>query len=266
MSVFLACPFCGHGHEPRCPCPFAGCTCAHREPTMPETSVVEVPPPCPHCGDEGGSEWQHRCPRGTARELLCMICGAEHPVWFAPNDLWNAVVRQPDGSEEWPFLCPTCFARMTEEKGVGTMFKLSLAEEASQGTEREEWITQAVEAAIREAREVDFTGDYLPLANISADATRRILALLGAAPQGEPDAWRAEGKRKGVWLSLGVFENEKDAREMAAECRLLNTRGRVIPLYAGAAPTEREIERLREALRPLAKTRVRRETVDSITS
>lgn len=59
------------------------------------------------------------------RELLCMICDHEYPVWFAPNDLWNRVVRRPDGSDEWPFLCPTCFANLAVERGVDTPFILA---------------------------------------------------------------------------------------------------------------------------------------------
>jgi len=59
------------------------------------------------------------------RELLCMLCDADYPVWFAPNDLWNRVVRREDGSDEWPFLCPTCFARKAVERGVDSRFQLS---------------------------------------------------------------------------------------------------------------------------------------------
>ncbi len=33
MGAFLACVLCGHRHEPRVPCPVAGCPCGHREPT-----------------------------------------------------------------------------------------------------------------------------------------------------------------------------------------------------------------------------------------
>lgn len=59
--------------------------------------------------------------KGEPRELLCMICGVEHPVWSAENSLWNATLRT-DGRDEWPFLCPTCFMNKAVERGVETMF------------------------------------------------------------------------------------------------------------------------------------------------
>lgn len=60
------------------------------------------------------------------RELVCSLCGVDYPVWSAPNDLYNAVMRLPDGSDRLPFPCPTCFARMAAESGVGSRFRLSL--------------------------------------------------------------------------------------------------------------------------------------------
>lgn len=55
-----------------------------------------------------------------ARELLCEKCGHEHPVWFAPNAVWNAVIRggDPGASDEFSFLCPTCFIVLAEERGM----------------------------------------------------------------------------------------------------------------------------------------------------
>lgn len=73
-------------------------------------------------------------PSGDAdppRELLCMKCQQEYPVWFAPNNLWNRVVRRPDGSDEWPFLCPTCFATLAVERGEQERFVVSLAAPAT---------------------------------------------------------------------------------------------------------------------------------------
>lgn len=57
------------------------------------------------------------------RECLCEVCQLEYPVWFAPNELWNAVMRWPNGreiSEKIGFICPTCFAKEAKEKGVKT--------------------------------------------------------------------------------------------------------------------------------------------------
>lgn len=47
------------------------------------------------------------------RELLCQKCGRDYPVWFAPNALWNRVVK-----EDEHFLCMDCFALLAEERGV----------------------------------------------------------------------------------------------------------------------------------------------------
>ena len=52
------------------------------------------------------------------REGLCQICKVEYPVWFAPNELWNKVMRLSDGSEPQQFVCPTCFAIKAEKAGI----------------------------------------------------------------------------------------------------------------------------------------------------
>lgn len=58
------------------------------------------------------------------RELLCQRCDREYPVWSAPNDLWNRVVRDHggDGYGARPlrdrFLCPSCFGMLAEERGI----------------------------------------------------------------------------------------------------------------------------------------------------
>jgi hypothetical protein len=49
------------------------------------------------------------------RELLCDLCDRDYPVWFAPHDVWNAVVRQ-GGVDEWAFLCPLCFSLIADER------------------------------------------------------------------------------------------------------------------------------------------------------
>lgn len=63
------------------------------------------------------------------REGICDICGTEYPTWYAPNDLWNPVMRRPDGSDVHDFVCPTCFAVWAERAGVATMFVLRDAPE-----------------------------------------------------------------------------------------------------------------------------------------
>lgn len=78
---------------------------------------------------EAGKVIASRSPGGTeTRELRCMKCGIEHEVWSARSDLWNAAIRRPDGSDRWPFLCPTCFMREARVNGEGGIFFVTLAE------------------------------------------------------------------------------------------------------------------------------------------
>lgn len=58
------------------------------------------------------------------RELLCMVCDRDYPTWYAPNWLWNKVMRLPDGSDRFPFVCPTCFALKAIQAGVDVVFEL----------------------------------------------------------------------------------------------------------------------------------------------
>lgn len=86
-----------------------------------------------------------------ARELLCMICGSDYPVWYAPNDLWNRVVRRPDGSDEWDFLCPGCFTRIAAERGEDERFVVSARAAPDDGLE--------AAARVCEGRAKTLTGD-----------------------------------------------------------------------------------------------------------
>ena len=52
----------------------------------------------------------------ATRELLCQQCNKDYPVWFAPNELWNAVTDHLEEKPYIQFLCPTCFALLAEEK------------------------------------------------------------------------------------------------------------------------------------------------------
>jgi hypothetical protein len=51
-------------------------------------------------------------------ELLCQNCDREHPVWYAPNRLWDEVVKDPDAHA----LCPTCFWSMAEDAGYKSIW------------------------------------------------------------------------------------------------------------------------------------------------
>lgn len=48
-------------------------------------------------------------------EDRCEKCGGPNVTWFAPNHLWNEVARTQDCD---PMLCPVCFIKAAEEKGV----------------------------------------------------------------------------------------------------------------------------------------------------
>lgn len=57
---------------------------------------------------------------GEPRELHCEDCDQDYPVWAAPNELWNKVVREPANAAgvTEPFLCLTCFALRAERHGI----------------------------------------------------------------------------------------------------------------------------------------------------
>jgi hypothetical protein len=72
---------------------------------------------CPACGDvpvpDDDSE-------DEGDEMVCDRCTRRHGVvWFAPSDIWNAVMRR-DGVDEFPFCCPACFMALAGERGVAT--------------------------------------------------------------------------------------------------------------------------------------------------
>ena len=63
------------------------------------------------------------------RELLCERCACDYNTWFAPDPLWNKVMRHPDGreaSERYQFCCPRCFTYIAEKLGVCGIWKLDL--------------------------------------------------------------------------------------------------------------------------------------------
>ena len=39
----------------------------------------------------------------------CFDCRLPYTVWYADNDLWNAVMRSPVELQPEPFLCARCF-------------------------------------------------------------------------------------------------------------------------------------------------------------
>lgn len=50
-------------------------------------------------------------------EDFCDWCGHPNVAWSAPNDLWNRVVRGPNG-----ILCPACFSDAVKAEGLEPPF------------------------------------------------------------------------------------------------------------------------------------------------
>lgn len=56
-------------------------------------------------------------------EMWCERCGRRHGVvWFAPSEIWNAVMREGDRGkpDEYGMCCPICFMQLADERGVGS--------------------------------------------------------------------------------------------------------------------------------------------------
>ncbi len=56
-------------------------------------------------------------------EMTCDRCGRRHGVvWFAPSEIWNAVMRggERGNPDEFPFCCPECFIHLAEQRGIET--------------------------------------------------------------------------------------------------------------------------------------------------
>lgn len=63
----------------------------------------------------------------TPEEGVCELCNVEYGVWFAPNPIWNKIMRHPDGkevSEKYNFVCPNCFIRTAEALGIHRVWEL----------------------------------------------------------------------------------------------------------------------------------------------
>ena len=56
----------------------------------------------------------------STEEGVCEVCNEDYPIWFAPNPLWNRIMRHPDGreaSQKIHFICPRCFIKQAEALG-----------------------------------------------------------------------------------------------------------------------------------------------------
>ena len=55
-------------------------------------------------------------------EEFCDDCGGKNVVWYAPNSLWNEVVRRVETGPD-PMLCPRCFALRVQASGRDVIWK-----------------------------------------------------------------------------------------------------------------------------------------------
>lgn len=64
----------------------------------------------------------------TTSESYCHRCNGPNIIWSAPSPLWNQVMRGGDinGTEiHAGIVCPTCFAQLAEQSGIGEIWRLS---------------------------------------------------------------------------------------------------------------------------------------------
>lgn len=54
---------------------------------------------------------------GMLSESICQICNGVNPVWHAPNELWNKVMRggKKGNPDKYDFVCPNCFAKEAQK-------------------------------------------------------------------------------------------------------------------------------------------------------
>lgn len=61
-------------------------------------------------------------------EDFCKKCGRPNIVWFAPNSLWNKVVRV---NNHPGVLCPICFVELAEAIGIREVWKVAPNEKSA---------------------------------------------------------------------------------------------------------------------------------------
>ena len=48
----------------------------------------------------------------------CCKCGGKNIIWFAPNELWNRVMRKTGMESKYGIICIHCFVEIAESNGV----------------------------------------------------------------------------------------------------------------------------------------------------
>ena len=138
-------------------------------------------------------------------ELLCMICDRDYPVWYAPDDLWNPVMRLPDGSDRWPFVCPTCFTLEATKAGVDIVFKLSSRHEHEPDGHT---LTNQFEIP---ARTLDARAAWWGAEAVGETPGRRDHALRITKGYREAAAQLRERKSPDGWIGNGVYLTEHES-------------------------------------------------------
>lgn len=68
-------------------------------------------------------------------EDFCQRCKRPNVVWFAPNHLWNKVVR---ANNQPGILCPICFVELAEAIGIHEVWKVAPNEKSARKLTRPE--------------------------------------------------------------------------------------------------------------------------------
>jgi hypothetical protein len=68
-------------------------------------------------------------------ERFCQLCGGQNVTWFAPNELWNQVMGNPNG-----IVCPTCFILKAQSAGVVNVWRIQPEFYGDQALADAEWV------------------------------------------------------------------------------------------------------------------------------
>lgn len=130
------------------------------------------------------AEPKEGAPPPLAPESMCERCKGPNVVWFAPNDLWNRV------APELGILCPICFIREAESKGIvptGWMLTEEVAADAPP-TREPEWVLYRLPREVAGPNTPDWqvcTPAWA--AKFPPDVFETVGVVRAAAPRPEPD-------------------------------------------------------------------------------
>lgn len=103
------------------------------------------------------SDSQKKSEGRERRELLCEDCDREYTIWYADNDLWNAVMRCEGSAyandQPEPFLCSTCFLIRAEP--VTEFARVTWPEHPSRRDREAKAVAALADAAKPSPRQVD---------------------------------------------------------------------------------------------------------------